>query len=238
MASNPITSWQIDGENVGAVLDFIFFDSRITADSDCSHVIKRLLAPWKNSYDNNRQCFKMQRHHFANKGPYSQSYSFSSSHVWMWQLDHKEGWSPKNWCFWTVVPEKTLMSLASRRSSQSILKKVYLEYFFEGQMLKLKVQYFGHLMQRADSLEKTLMLGKNGEQEKRATEDEMVGWYHWLNGYKFEQTQEVSDGQRSLVCCSSWSQSQTWFSDWTVTILYSKQMYLKFCISYIVTRCS
>ena len=69
-----------------------------------------MLAPWKNSYDKPRQCIKKQRHHFANKGPYSQSYSFSSSHAWLWELDHKEGWAPKNWSFWTVVLEKTLES--------------------------------------------------------------------------------------------------------------------------------
>ena len=67
--------------------------------------------PWKESYDKPRLCIKKQRHHFANKGPYGQSYGFSSSHVWMWELDHKESWTPENWCFWTVVLEKTLESL-------------------------------------------------------------------------------------------------------------------------------
>ena len=89
---------------------------------------------------------------------YSQSYGFSSSHVWMWELDHKESWMAKNWCFWTVVLKKTLESpLEYRRSNQSILKEISPEYSLEGLMLKL--QYFGHLMQRADSLEETLVLG-------------------------------------------------------------------------------
>ena len=83
MASGPITSWQIDGETVETVADFIFLGSKITADGDCSHEIKRRLPPWKKSYDKSRQCIKKQRHHFANKGPSSQTYGISSSHVWM-----------------------------------------------------------------------------------------------------------------------------------------------------------
>ena len=89
MASGPITSWQIDGETVETVTDFIFLGSKITADGDCSHEIKTL-APWKKSYDQPGEHIKMQRHYLADKGPSSQSYGFSSSHVWMWELDHKE----------------------------------------------------------------------------------------------------------------------------------------------------
>ena len=117
--------------------------------------------PWKESYDKPRQPIKKQRHHFADKGLYSQSYGFSSSHVWIWELDYKESWVLKNWCFWTVVLEKSLESpLTARRSNQSILKEISPEYSLEGLMLKLKLQYFGHLMWRTDSLGKTLMLGK------------------------------------------------------------------------------
>ena len=101
-----------------------------------------------------RQWIKQQRHHFADKGLYSQSDGFSSSHVQMWELDHKEGWAPKNWCFWNVVLERTLESpWTARRSNQSILKEINSEHSLEGLMLKLKLQYFGHLMWRADSLE-------------------------------------------------------------------------------------
>ena len=106
LASSPITSWQIDGETREIVRNFIFLGSKITADGDCSHEIKTL-APWKKSYDKPRQCIKKQRRYFTNKGPNNQNYGFSSSHVWMWELDHKEGWMLKNWCFWTVVLEKT-----------------------------------------------------------------------------------------------------------------------------------
>ena len=92
----------------------------------------------------------------------SQSYGFSSSHVWMWELDHKESWVPKNWCFSIMVLEKTLLRVPwiARRSNQSNLKEISPEYSLVGLMLKLKLQYFGHLMRRTDSLERTLMLGK------------------------------------------------------------------------------
>ena len=108
-----------------------------------------------------RQHIKKQRHCFANKGPSSQGYGISSGHVWMWELDYKESWVPKNSCFWTVVLEKTLVSpLIARRSNQSILKEISPGCSLEGLLLKLKLQYFRHLMQRADSFETTLMLGK------------------------------------------------------------------------------
>ena len=160
MASDPITSWQIDGEKVETVADFIFLGFKITADGDYSHRIKKTLAPWKKSYGKPRQCIKKQRYHFTNKYLSSQSYGFSSSHVQLWELDHKEGRVPKNWCFRMVVLEETLEVPWTTRSIHSILKEINLEYSLEGLMLKLKLQYFGHLMWRADSLGKTLMLQK------------------------------------------------------------------------------
>ena len=107
-----------------------------------------------------RQHIKKQRHYLANKTPSSQDYGFSRSCVWMWGLDYKENWVLKNWYFWTVVLEKTLESpLDFKEFNQSILKEISPGCSLEGLVLKLKLQYFGHLMQRADSLEKTLMLG-------------------------------------------------------------------------------
>jgi len=97
-ASSPITSRQIDGETMETVRDFIFGGSKITADGDCSHEIKRCLLLGR-SCDKSRQCIKKKRHYFVNKGLSSQSHGFSSSHVWMWGLDHKDGWALKNWCF-------------------------------------------------------------------------------------------------------------------------------------------
>ena len=125
------------------------------------------------------------------------------SHVQMWELDHKEGWVLRTdtfqlWC-WRLLR----VPWTARRSNQSILKELNPEYSLEGLMLKLKLQYFGHLMWTAKSLEKTLTLAK------RATEDEMVGWHHWLNGHEFEQIQGDSEGQRSLACCSSWGRKES-----------------------------
>ena len=128
---------------------------------------KKMLTPWKKSHDQTRQHIKKQKYYFANKCPSSQGYGFSSSHVWMWEFDCEEGWAPKNWRFWTVVLEKTLESpWTARRSNQSILKEISPGISLEGMMLKLKLQYFGHLMRRVDSLEKTLMLGGIGGRKR------------------------------------------------------------------------
>ena len=137
----------------------------------------KMLAPWKESYGKPRQHIEKQRHHVADKGPYSQSYGFSSIHVRLWELDPKEGWQPKNWCFWIVVRRRFLrVPWTARRSNQSILKEINPEYSVEGLMLKLKLQYFSYLMWRASSLEKTLTLGKIRGQRRR-------GWQRmrWLD---------------------------------------------------------
>ena len=108
MASSPIISWQIDGEIMETVRDFVILGSKITADGDCSHEIKRWLLLWRKAMTNLDRILKNRD--IANKGPSSQSYGFSSSHVWMWELDYKESWTLKNWCFWTAVLKKTLAS--------------------------------------------------------------------------------------------------------------------------------
>ena len=111
MASGPITSLQIDGETIETVRDFILGGSKITADGNWGHEIKRHLLLGRKAMTNlDSKHIKKQRYYFASKGPSSHSYGFSSSHVWMWKLDYKESWAPKNWCFWTVVLEKTLES--------------------------------------------------------------------------------------------------------------------------------
>ena len=120
-----------------------------------------MLSPWKKSYDQLRQNIKKQTHYFVNKGPCCQSYGFSSSHVWMWELDHKESWAPKNWCSWTVVLEKTVESSLDSKEFQLVHPKGDQSWVLIGRIdAELKLQYFGHLMQRTDSFEKTLMLGK------------------------------------------------------------------------------
>ena len=161
----------------------IFLGSKITADGDCSHEIKGRLLLGRKVMTNLNSILK-NRHYFANKGLSSQGYDFSSSHVWMWELDYKESWAPKNWYFWTVVLEKTLESPLDCREIQPVHPKGAQSWCsLEGLMLKLKLQYFGHLMWRVDSLEKTLMLGGT---EGRRTEDEMAGWHHRLDGHQFE----------------------------------------------------
>ena len=182
MAFSPITSWQIDGETVETVANFIFLGSKTTADGDCSHEIRRplLFGP--------RQHIKKQRHYFVNKDPSSQSYSFSSSHVCMWELDYKESWELKNWCFWTVVLEKTLESPLDCKEIQPVHPKGDQSWIFIG---------------RTDAEAETLILwtpdakncliwkdpdvGKDVRQEEKGmTEDEMAGWHHWLKGHEFE----------------------------------------------------
>ena len=117
IASGPITSWEIDGETVETVLDFIFLGSKITADGDCSHEIKRRLLLGRKVMTN------LDSRDIANKGPSSQGYGFSSGHVWMWELDSEESWVPKNWCFWTVVLEKTLESPLDCKEIQPVHPK-------------------------------------------------------------------------------------------------------------------
>ena len=122
----------------------------------------------------------------------------------MWELGHKESWVPKNWCFWTVVLEKTLESPLDCKEIQPVNPKGNQSWIFtEGLILKLKLQYFGLLMQRTDSLEKSLMLGKI-EGRRRRGGQRMVGWHHWLDGHEFEQALAVGDGQGGLACCSPW----------------------------------
>ena len=205
------------------VTDFIFWGSRITADGDCSHEIKKYLlqnqnktkqkktlAPWKKSYDQPRQHIKKQRHYFANKGPPSQSYGFSSSHVWMWELDYKESWAPKNWWFGLWCWRRLLrVPWTARRANQSILKEISPECSLEGLMLKLKLQYFDHLMQRTDALERPWWwerLRAGGEGIDR-------GWDGWMSTDSMDMNLSkalgVDDGQGSLACCSSWSSKES-----------------------------
>ena len=155
---------------------FLGGGSKITADGTCSHEIKRHLLLGRKAMANLESILKKQRHYFANKGPSSQSYGFSSSHLWMWEVDYKEGWVPKNWCFWTVVLEKTLESPLDCKEIQPVHPKGKQPWIFIGRMLKLKLQYLGHLMWRTDSFEKTLMLGKTEGWRRR-------GWQNmrWLD---------------------------------------------------------
>ena len=148
-----------------------------------------MLTPWKESYDQPRQHIKKQRHYFVNKSLSSQGYAFSSGHVRMWELDYEESWGLKNWCFWTVVLEKTLESPLDCKEIQPVHSEGDQPWdLLEGMILKLKLQYFGHLMRRVDSWEKTLLLGgirgrrRRGRQRMRWLMASLTQWTRvWVN---------------------------------------------------------
>ena len=161
-------------------------DSKITADGDCSHEIKRRLLLGMKVMTNLDSILK-SRHYFANKGPSSQGYGFSSGHVWVWELDCEESWAPKNWCFWTVVLEKTLESPLDCKEIQLVHPKGDQSWVFTGRTdakAEAPVLWPSH--------SKCWLIGKDpdagrgwGQEEKGMTEDEMVGWHHRLNGHEF-----------------------------------------------------
>ena len=177
-----------------------------------------MLTPWKESNDQPRQHIKKQRHYFANKGLSAQGYGFSSGHVWMWELNYKESWEAKYWCFWTAVLEKTLKSPLDCVEIQPVYPKGDQSWVFIG---------------RTDVEAETLILwppdvkswliwkvpdaGKDWRQEE-STEDEMVGWHHRLDGHGFGWTPGIGDGQGGLAYCGSWSHKESDMSEglkWT-----------------------
>ena len=200
MTSGAITSWQIDGETMETMRDFIFLDSKITADGDCSHEIKRHLLLGRKAMTNLNSVLKGRDLTLPAKVHIVKAVVFP-----VVTLDHEEGWASKIDAFELWCWKRLLRVLwTARRSNQSILKEINPKCSLEGLLLKLKLPYFGPLMPRADSLEKTLMLGKIEGRRGRGRQR-----MRWLDGItnsmnKFEQTPGDSEGQMSLACCSPW----------------------------------
>ena len=187
-ASGSITSWQIDGETVETVTDFIFRGSKITADGDCSHEIKRRLLLGRKVMTNLDSILKSRDITLPTKVCLVNAmiflvvmYGCESGTMKKTECQRIEAF--ELWCWRRLLR----VPWTARRYNQSILKEISPEYSLEGLMLKLKLQYFGHLIRRTDSFEKTLMLGKiEGRRRRGMTEDEMVGWHHRHNGQEFE----------------------------------------------------
>ena len=161
---------------------------------------------WKESYDHPRQHIQKQRHYFANKGLSSQGYGFSSGHVWMWELDYKESWALKNWCFWTVVLEKTLEIPLDCKEIQLVYPKGDQSWVFIGRTdAKTETPILWSPDVKNWLLAKDPDAGEDwGQEEKGTTEDEMVRWHHRLNGHEFGWTPGVGNREGGLACCSPW----------------------------------
>ena len=191
-----------------------------------------MLAPWKKSYDQPRQHIKKQRHYFTGKGLSSQSYDFSSSHVWMWELDHKEGRSLKNWCFNVMILEKTLESPLGSNEIKPVNPKGNQSWIFNGRM---DAEAEAPMLWLSDVknwlIWKDPDAGKDWKQEEKGTtENEMVEWYYQLYGHEFEQAQElVMNREAWRAAVHGVAKSSIRLSDWNelncTEVVYSFRCY-------------
>ena len=216
MAFGYITPWQVDGETMETAIDFIFLGPKITADGDCSHEIKRYLLLGRKSMTNYTAYYKAETLLCRQRSVYGltyvkgQSYGLSSSHEWVWELYYKQSWVPKNWCFWTVVLEKTLESPLDCKEIKPVNPKGDQPWIFTGrtdneaEAPKLWSPDVKNWLIRKDP-----DAGKDWRREEKGmTEDEMVEWHHELDGHEFEKALGVDDGQGSLACCSPWGRKE------------------------------
>ena len=212
--------WENNGNS-----DRLFLGSRITASGDYSHEIKTL-APWKKSYDKPRQHIKKQRYYFANKGPSSQSYGFSSSHVWMWELDHKESWVLKNWCFWTAVLEKTLEGPLDYKEVKPVHPKGNQPWIFTGRTdAEAEVPILRPPDAKNRVIGKIADAGKDWRQEEKGTieeeMDELDGITNSIDMSLCKLQGLVMEG--NLACCSLWGLKELERTErliWTEFICY------------------
>ena len=205
IASGPITSWKIDGETVETVTDFNFWAPKSLQMVTAAMKLKDACSLEEKLWPTQTAYLKAETL-FANKDPSSQGYGFSSSHVWMWGLDYKESWAPKNCCFWTVVLEKTLESPLNCKEIKPVNPKGNQSWIFIGRTnAKAETPILWLPDVKNWLICKDPDAGKDWRQEKKGTTgDEMVGWHHWLDVHEFEQATEVGGGQGRLACCSPW----------------------------------
>ena len=215
-----LTSWEIDGETVETVSDFIFGGSKITADGDCSHEIKRLLLLGRQVMTNLDIIFKSRDITLPTKVCLVKAMVFP---VVMYGCESwtVESWAPKNLCFWTVVLEKTLESPLDCKEIQPVLGVLWKDWL---------VSYLVHSLSRVQLCDpmkaetpilwpphvKSWLIGKDsdagrdwGQEEKGTTEDQMAGWHHWLDGHEFGWTPGDGEGQGGLACCASWGRKES-----------------------------
>ena len=193
-----------------------FGSSKITADGDCSHEIKRLLLLGRKVMTNLNSIFKSRDITLSTKVRLVKATDFPSDHVWMWELDYKESWVPKHWCFWTVVLEKTLESPLDCKEIQPVHPKGDQSWVFIGRTdVEAETPVVWLLDVKSRLIGKDPDAGKDwGQEEKGMTEDEMAGWHHQLDGREFEWTPGTDDGQGGLACCSSWGHKESDTTEW------------------------
>ena len=192
------------------VTDFIFLGSKITADNDCSHEIKICLLLERKAMTNLDSVWE-SRHHFADKGSYSQSYGFPINYVWMWEMDHKEGWVQKNWCFWTVVLEKTLEIPLDCKEIKPVNPKGNQFWIFIGRTdAEAVAPILWPPVVKSWLIWKDPDAGKDWRQEEKGTtENKMIGWYNQLYGHEFEQAPGDGEGWGGLACWSPWGHKES-----------------------------
>ena len=217
MASGPITSRQIDGETIEMVSDFILGDSQITAAGHCSHEIKRRLLLRRKVMSNLDSILKSRDITLPTKVCLVKAMVFPVvMYGWMWDLYCEEGWVPKNWCFWTVMLEKTLESPLDCEEIQPVHSEGVQPWdFFGGNDAKAEAPVLWPPHVKSWLIGKDSDAGRDwGQEEKAMTEDEMAGWHHRLNRREFGWTPGVGAGQGSLVCSRSWGRKESDTTEW------------------------